>query len=97
MMNDPHFTDPADDTSRKKPLPGTPGGLSFLYTAGSVPEAEMLTQVLLEAGFHIEYVSPVTVGIFGITGNNVIYVAENEHSQAAEFLRDYLNPPAIPE
>ena len=72
---------------------GSPSGLRWLHTASSIPEAEMLQQVLIAEGFHIEYVPSTATGAFGTTGNTNIYVPEREYAQAAEFLKAYLNPP----
>lgn len=71
-----------------------PEGLKLLHVADSVPEAEMLSQALIEAGFHVEYVPGGTGGgVFGIAGNNAIYISEAEYDPAAEFLKDYLAAP----
>lgn len=75
-------------------LEGTPMGLELLYTADSIPEADMLRQVLIEAGFHVEYVPASAMGVFGVSGSPTLYVPDSELAAAAEFLRDYLNPPA---
>lgn len=76
-----------------------PDGLRILHVATSIPEAEMLRQVLSEAGFEIEYVPATSTGVFGTTGNNVIYISEEKYPEAAQFLADYLNPqpPELPQ
>lgn len=70
-----------------------PDGLKLLYTALSVAEAEMLSQMLIEAGFHIEFVPSTMTGVFGMTGNHLIYVHANELEKATGFLEEYLLPP----
>ena len=68
-----------------------PPELKLLYTASSAAEAEMLSQVLIENGFHIEFVPTEAAGIFGITGNPSIYVQEGEYEQAIQFIGEYFN------
>lgn len=77
-------------------LEGTPVGLKALHTAESIPEADLMRQLLIEAGFHVEYVPGTAMGVFGISGSSTLYVPEAEYAAAAEFVRDYLNPPAPP-
>ena len=48
----------------------------------------MLRQVLIEAGFHVEYVPG-----FKSYESRTIYVPEAEFTAAAEFLGQYLNTP----
>jgi hypothetical protein len=74
-------------------LEGCPMDLKALYTAGSSPEAEMLRQVLIDAGFHVEYVPSPATGVFGVTGNSTIYVPAGEFDAATQFLGEYLSPP----
>ncbi len=70
-----------------------PDGLKLLFTAASSPEAELLRQVLIEAGFHIEFVPSTVTGVFGLTGNTCIYVPAGEYAEAQAFLRDYYSAP----
>jgi hypothetical protein len=74
-------------------LKSAPKGLRLLHAASSVPEAEMLTQVLIAEGFQIEFVPSITTGVFGTTGNSEIYVAEADYDRAVQFLKEYLTPP----
>lgn len=67
-----------------------PQGLELLHTTPTVAEAEMLGQVLTQAGFDIGYVPSASTGIFGTMGNNCIYVPAEQHAEAAAFLREYL-------
>ncbi|HBF33614.1 TPA: hypothetical protein DDW35_03525 [Candidatus Sumerlaeota bacterium] len=69
-----------------------PDGLRLLHCADSVPEAELLTQVLTEAGIHVEFVPTWTGGAFGMSGsNNDIYVQEDDFSKAKELVKEYFD------
>ncbi len=70
---------------------GVPSGLRLLHTADTIPEAEMLSQILHEEGFPIEYVPTAGAGIFGIQGNRTIYVREDAFDTADAFLSEYLS------
>jgi hypothetical protein len=76
-------------------LDAAPDGLRLLHCAGSVPEAEMLTQILIDEGLHIEFVPSWTTGTFGTTGNSNIYVQQADYDRAAQLLRDYLDGDAV--
>ena len=67
-----------------------PDGLALVHSATNPAEADYLRQVLQGEGFHVEYVPPVTTGIFGTTGSPHIFVAAEEEDEAREFLRQYL-------
>lgn len=67
-----------------------PEGLALIYTAANTVEAEMLRQILNEAGFHAEFVPSSFMGIFGAGGNSDIYVAADEAEAAGKFLKEYL-------
>jgi hypothetical protein len=69
-----------------------PEGLKVLHVAPSQPEADLVRQVLIESGFHVEYVSSTGGGAFGVMGSNVVYVQEADYDAALAFLQEYLNP-----
>jgi hypothetical protein len=62
-----------------------------LYVANSIPEADLISQVLIEAGFRVEHVPTAATGMFGITGSNIIYIQAEDYDEAALFLKQYLN------
>ena len=64
-----------------------PRGLALVYSAPTPPEANLTCQILRDAGFHVEYVPPVTTGVFGTAGSVHVYVPANEEEEACEFLR----------
>jgi hypothetical protein len=70
-------------------------GLRLLCTVDTAAEAGWLQQVLVEAGFHQEYIPSTTAGLFGVAGNTSIYVKPEEFDDAAEFLHAYLNAPHL--
>lgn len=72
-------------------------GMRLLHTADTITEAGWLQQALAEAGFYMEYVPSTAAGIFGITGNNSIYVRPEEYNDARDFLDEYLNAPVEPQ
>lgn len=74
-----------------------PEGLELLHTAGTAAEAEMLSEVLAEAGFHMEHVASPGMGIFGSVGNSSVYVRSEEFHEAAAFLKEYLAAEPLPE
>lgn len=78
--------------SQPPPMPylreQAPAGLKRFHIADSVPEADLLRQVLAGAGFHVEYVP----GSGRDAGSRTLYVSETEYAEADEFLKDYLNP-----
>src|SRR5687768_4838779 len=65
-------------------ITSNPDGMMLLYTASTVPEAEMLRQMLADAGFHPEFVPSIMMGVFGIGGNPQIYVPADEIKDATE-------------
>lgn len=67
-----------------------PDGLKLLYAAPTVPEAELLRQILTEAGFAVEFVPSTEMGVFGISGNPCIYVRDTDYAEAHAFLMEYL-------
>lgn len=79
------------------PRDGAPRGLVLLHVTATTAEADMLRQVLTEAGFHMEYVAGAATGIFGTTGNNSIYVQSAEFDQADAFLKEFLAAEPLPE
>ena len=88
ILPDPDNTGPVDEPN--------PDGLILLYHASSAAEADLLSQILVEAGYHPEYVpSPLTM--VAITGNASIYIAPGEYTEALDFLREYFNAPQEPE
>ncbi len=74
-----------------------PEGMQLLYAAGTSSEAEVLRQVLAEAGYYMEYVPGDNTGVLGTTGNRSIYVRTEEFDSAKAFLDEYLNAPPLPE
>lgn len=74
-----------------------PDGLRFLHAAATIPEAEMLRQVLTDAGFHIEHVAAAATGAFGINANSSIYVRADQYEEADAFLREFLSAEPIEE
>lgn len=69
---------------------GTPDGLQLVYTAINTIEADMLRQVLADAGFSVEFVPSASTGVFGTSGSSEIYVAAPEAQAAAAYLNEYL-------
>ncbi len=67
-------------------------GMKLLHTAGTPAEADLLRQVLVDAGFYMEHVPSASTGVFGTFGNSNIYVKTEEYADAEEFLREYLAP-----
>ena len=64
-----------------------PTGLALVYSALDPSEANLTCQILRDAGFHVEYVPPVTTGVFGTSGSVHVYVQASEQEEACEFLR----------
>lgn len=73
----------------------SPQGLRLIHAADHPAEADLLRQVLAEAGFHVEYVPSIGTGVFGTQGNRNVYVHESQADEAAAFLAEYMN--ATPE
>lgn len=67
-----------------------PQGLKLLYTSSTAAEADMLRQVLEEVGFHPEHVPSANAAVFGMVGNNSVFVPLEEFEQAEAFLKEYL-------
>jgi DNA-dependent RNA polymerase auxiliary subunit epsilon len=63
-----------------------PDGLQIVHSASNVCEADWIREMLQDAGFHVEYVPPVTTGAFGTSGSVHIYVRADEAKEAREFL-----------
>lgn len=74
-------------------LPEARSGLRLLHMAGTSAEADLLRQVLSGAGFQMEYVPTSSVGVFGTTGSNRVYVRAEEFDEAEAFLKAYLEAP----
>lgn len=70
----------------------SPEGLVLVRSADSAPEADLLRQVLVEAGFHPEYVPTALRGSAASGGYDspYIYVPEAEAREARRFLVEYL-------
>jgi hypothetical protein len=73
----------------------TPDGLSLLHHAINNSEAEMIRQVLVEVGFHPEYVATAATGVLGTSGSTAIYVPTLELKDASAFLGEYFAAPPI--
>lgn len=93
MMNEKKTNSVYDLIKGKLQSEAQPEGLRVLHVATSIAEADMLRQVLAEAGFNIEFVPATSTGVFGTTGNSVIYIAEADYAAASEFLKEYLEAP----
>jgi hypothetical protein len=63
-----------------------PEGLALVCSASTPAEADLIREVLRNAGFPVEYVPAVTTGAFGTTGNVHIYVQAGQEQGAREFL-----------
>ncbi len=63
--------------------------LRLLHTANTTAEADMLRQLLIDAGFHIEYVPSASTGIFGTSGSSSIYIQPDQFEDADAFLKQY--------
>jgi hypothetical protein len=63
-----------------------PEGLDLVCSAPSTCEGDWIRQVLQDAGFHVEFVPPVTTGAFGTSGSAHVYVHAAEAKEAREFL-----------
>lgn len=74
-----------------------PRGLSLVYCAATVAEADLMRQVLEEAGFHPEFVPSVTTGVFGTTGSAYVFVPKAETEEVESFLKQYFTSPPIDE
>jgi hypothetical protein len=68
-----------------------PRGLKLLHVTSTVAEADLLRQVMTDAGFRMEYVASEATGVFGTSGNSSIYIPEDQYDAANEFLQKYLN------
>lgn len=68
-----------------------PSGLQFIHASDTAAEGELLRQVLVNEGFHVEYVPAGRTGAWGAMGDTRIFVPEEEAERAREFVRDYLN------
>ncbi len=74
-----------------------PGGFRLLHAAPNVAEADMLRQVLIDAGFHMEHIPTANTGVFGTTGNHNIYALNAEYDAADAFLKEFLTADLLPE
>ena len=73
-----------------------PEGLAIAYTAANSAEADMVRQMLQDAGFHVEYVASYRSGVW-IAGSSVhVYIHADEVEEARLFLRQ-LNEKAAEE
>ena len=68
-----------------------PTGLVLIHSALNPAEADLLRQVLQNEGIRVEYVPPVTTGVFGTTGSPYIYVPADQETEARNFLREYFD------
>ena len=69
-----------------------PKGLVLLHSAQNPSEADLIRQILQDAGFHVEYVPATTTGVFGTSGSVHVYVHTSEREDAHEFLRQLREP-----
>ena len=67
-----------------------PEGLALVHSAANPPEAALISQILQNAGFLVEYVPPATTGAFGTSGSRHVYVHANQKQDACEFLSQLL-------
>jgi hypothetical protein len=67
-----------------------PDGLGLVHVASTTAEAEMLGNVLTDAGFHVEFVPSIAMGVFGMAGNNRVYVRREEREECIAFIDEYL-------
>ncbi|MGI8905395.1 MAG: hypothetical protein ACR2IE_02765 [Candidatus Sumerlaeaceae bacterium] len=74
-----------------------PSGLKLLHVAPTTAEADLMRQVLAEAGFEIQYVAASSTGVFGTSGNRSIHVREDQFEDANQFLTEYLAAEPIEE
>lgn len=74
------------DAGAIPPIRTAPSGLRLVYSAPTASEAEWLRQMLLQSGFHVEFVPSITSGIFGTTGSVDVYVEAEQAEDAIEFL-----------
>lgn len=63
-----------------------PEGLEIVYIARTPSEAELVRQILIKAGFHMEYVPPPLTGALGTSGSVCVYVHAGKKESAQEFL-----------
>lgn len=70
-------------------------GLKLLHTANTAAEAEMLRQLLADAGFYVEYVPSASTGMFGTSGSSTIYVRPLEYDDANLFLNQFYSSNSI--
>ena len=71
-------------------LATAPKGLALVFSASIPAEADWIRQVLRNAGFHVEYVPPVTTGVFGTSGSAHVYVRADQNQDAREFISQFL-------
>ena len=74
----------------------TPEGMAHVHTAPTPSEADLIRQMLRDAGFHVEYVPPVTTAVFGTSGSNHVFVRADQEKEAREFL-NYLQEASLEE
>lgn len=66
---------------------GEPGGVRMIHQALNPAEAEMIRQFLRSEGISVQFVPPVSTGIFGPVGSDCVHVL-NEDAEAALALID---------
>lgn len=71
-------------------LSNAPEGLAFVCAASTAAEADLIRQMLRDAGFAVEHVAASATGVFGTTGNANVYVHTDEEKEAREFLSQLL-------
>lgn len=75
-------------------LSNAPEGLAFVCAAPTAAEADLIRQMLRDAGFTVEHVAASATGVFGTTGNANVYVHAGEEAEAREFLSQLLEKSA---
>ena len=66
-----------------------PEGLTLVHCAATTAEADLLRQILEDAGFRPEYVSSVGPGGFGTSGSPYVCVPAEEGEEARRFIAAY--------
>jgi hypothetical protein len=63
-----------------------PEGLALVCSAPTPSEADLVRQILQDAGFHVEFVPAVNTGAFGTSGSIHVFVRLDQEKEAREFL-----------
>lgn len=74
-----------------------PEGLALVHMAATTAEADLLRQVLADAGFHPEFVPSHSTGVFGTSGSPYVCVRKDEAGEVREFLSHYFDAPEPPD